>query len=336
MRHNGQIARLQSHASVAVVGSGIVGLNAAAAIAADGHRVVVLEAGPSADTVSAVAGGLWSPFRAGPPHDVDRWSRIGYDSYARMSREAPGAGVRMIDVRLAVADDAIGHPWESCAPAGAGRSAGVEERPSGVGSARTMRVPCVDTAGHLAWLREGLVATGASFVEHRLERLADAFDLAPVVVACPGLAARELCGDEHLEAIRGVVVEVAFADSAQLAAVLDDRGPQPTYVLPRRDGTVLLGGRVDTGDERLTATLGEVEDIVARCCALVPELTGAAVLGCKVGLRPGRFAVRVAELPSAHGRLVVNYGHGGSGWTLAAGCAQDVAALVGLWLRVST
>lgn len=192
-----------------------------------------------------------------------------------------------------------------------------------------MLVPQVDTAAHLAWMRERLLARGVPIVARRLGRLDAAFEHAPVIVACPGLAARELCEDPEVEAVRGVVVEVALAGAERLAAVLDDRGAQPTYVLPRRDGTVLLGGRADAGDERPAPTQEEVDDVLARCCALVPELVNATVLGSRAGLRPGRPEVRLAELPHAHGRLVVDYGHGGSGWTLAAGCAADVAALVG-------
>ena len=314
--------------TVAVVGAGIIGLTTATALAAAGHAVVVIAAEASAHTVSAVAGGLWSPFRAGPADAVRRWSRFGYDAYSRMSEAEPAAGVRMIDVVLVVDDDAAPHWWESCAPAGVGRVASIEERPAGAAAARGMRVPSVDTAVHLAYLRERLELEGASFVEKRMSTPQDAFAHAPVVVACPGLAARELFTDAEVEPVRGVVVEVAAPGASAMRALLDDRGAQPTYVLPRLDGTALLGGRADAGDERLTATAGEVADVLARCAALVPELKGAPVLQTKVGLRPGRPHVRVAELPHHDGRLLVNYGHGGSGWTIAAGCARDIAGLV--------
>lgn len=313
---------------VAVIGAGVVGLHVAVALAETGREVVVVSEHASRDTVSEVAGGLWSPFHAGPPEDVARWARTAYDEYARLARETPEACVRMLDARVVVPDDDVAEWWEACAPPGAGRPARPEERPPGAAAARVVTTPLVATARHLDWLAARFERAGGARTERRLATVDDAFALAPVVVACPGFAARELLGDPGLEAIRGVVVEVAYAGSAALVPLLDDTGEHPSYVLPRDDGTVLLGGRLDVGDERRTATPEEVADVIARATALAPELAGAAPLRTKVGLRPGRPEVRVEELPSTHGRLVVNYGHGGSGWTLAAGCAQDVLALL--------
>lgn len=48
------------------------------------------------------------------------------------------------------------------------------------------------------------------------------------------------------------------------------------------------------------------------------------------GLRPFRGSnVRVErELRRTGSKIVHSYGHGGAGWSLSFGCAQDVAALV--------
>ncbi|HUP65002.1 MAG TPA: FAD-dependent oxidoreductase, partial [Thermoanaerobaculia bacterium] len=46
-----------------------------------------------------------------------------------------------------------------------------------------------------------------------------------------------------------------------------------------------------------------------------------------VGLRPGRPAVRV-ERDLEDPRVIHNYGHGGSGFTLSWGCAEDVLRIV--------
>ena len=49
------------------------------------------------------------------------------------------------------------------------------------------------------------------------------------------------------------------------------------------------------------------------------------------GLRPAREEnIRVEREQRGHGqsRIVHSYGHGGSGWTLSFGCAEEVAVLV--------
>ena len=60
-------------------------------------------------------------------------------------------------------------------------------------------------------------------------------------------------------------------------------------------------------------------------------VVGAGVIGLttavelqRAGLRPYRPSVRLER----EGRLIHNYGHGGAGYTLAYGCAEDVAALL--------
>ena len=52
------------------------------------------------------------------------------------------------------------------------------------------------------------------------------------------------------------------------------------------------------------------------------------MLGHRVGLRPARRTVRLEAVPGETGTVVHCYGHGGSGVTLAWGCADDVLALV--------
>jgi D-amino-acid oxidase len=48
------------------------------------------------------------------------------------------------------------------------------------------------------------------------------------------------------------------------------------------------------------------------------------VLRDQTGLRPVRPTVRVER----EGRVVHNYGHGGAGYTLSWGCAQEVVRLL--------
>ena len=64
-----------------------------------------------------------------------------------------------------------------------------------------------------------------------------------------------------------------------------------------------------------------------RCSILATFAESATVIEHRVGLRPGRSEVRL-EVERAGGRTVIhNYGHGGAGFTLCWGCADEVAGL---------
>jgi D-amino-acid oxidase len=109
--------------------------------------------------------------------------------------------------------------------------------------------------------------------------------------------------------------------------VLDQADEQAlTYIVPRED-TVVLGGTAEVGSTELRPNLAIAEGIRRRCAALVPAVADARVLEHRVGLRPGRSAVRL-EREDRGGNVVVHcYGHGGAGVTLSWGCAAEVARL---------
>ena len=135
----------------------------------------------------------------------------------------------------------------------------------------------------------------------------------------------------------------------------DDGDELGTYVISRPDYCLLGGcslsfppslfrahddswlGTAIKGDTSREASDEEVEGIIARCCALVPELGGPDIVRGEVrriwvGLRPGRTQVRVEKDPnqwkSCKTLLIHNYGHGGSGWTLSFGCAKDLVGIL--------
>jgi D-amino-acid oxidase len=101
-----------------------------------------------------------------------------------------------------------------------------------------------------------------------------------------------------------------------------------TYFFPHGD-RVVLGGTEQPGNWSREPDPATAERIVAACAAIEPSLRAAQVVAHRVGLRPFRPHVRLETQVLPDGTTVVhNYGHGGSGVTLAWGCAQDAAALV--------
>ena len=111
-------------------------------------------------------------------------------------------------------------------------------------------------------------------------------------------------------------------------AWIDDTGDGPCYLVPRADGLV-IGGTAQIGDERLAVDDSDSEAMLKRAMDVFPQLRDAEVIAGSVGLRPCRSSVRLECEQRPDGRrLVHNYGHGGSGYTLAWGCAEEVASLL--------
>jgi D-amino-acid oxidase len=186
-------------------------------------------------------------------------------------------------------------------------------------------VPVCDTTVHLPWLVQAVRAHGGTFVTRTIGSLAEALAEARSVVNCTGLGAAALCNDRELRPVRGQVVLVERV--ALPHALIDDASEQPFYAIPRRDD-VVLGGTAQPGDLRTEPDDADTASVLAGMAQRLPVLRGAKVRAVRVGLRPARSTVRLELEPAAGGRLVHNYGHGGSGYTLAWGCAEEVVRLL--------
>lgn len=162
----------------------------------------------------------------------------------------------------------------------------------------------------------------------RLSSLEEARAAAPLVVHCAGVGARELAGDAALHPVRGQVVRVENPGVERFW--LDDEHPEGlTYVIPRGEDCI-LGGTAEEGAWSTEPDSAVARGILRRCAELEPQLAGARVLEHRVGLRPGRPAVRLEREDFADGTRVVHcYGHGGAGVTLSWGCAEEVVRLAG-------
>ena len=309
------------HREVAVVGGGVVGLTCALELAHAGHRVRVHTADPIAATTSAVAAAIWFPYRAAPADAVLRWGAGSLEVLTRLAAD-PTTGVTL---RRGTFVHRTPEPdlWWTPGVADV-RPATPEELPPGAPAGTRCTLPVVDTGRYLPWLVGAFAAAGVQTVPGRVGALDEV--AGDVVVVAAGLAAGHLLDDDSCVPVQGQVVRLA--DPGLGGWVLDDDNPAGlTYVVPRgRD--VVCGG---TAVEGATGTEPDPEveaAILARACALVPELRGQPVLSRAVGLRPGRPTVRLERLDVGGRPVVACYGHGGAGVTLSWGCAAEVASLV--------
>ena len=304
-----------------VVGAGVSGLSCAIGLAEAGFTVRVLTRDAPKDTTSAIAAAIWYPFHAEPRERLAGWGRVTLEELIHLSAE-PGTGIRVLPGVELTGRAAIDPWWASGVPGF--REARPDEVPPGR-TGHAMELPAVDMPVYLEWLRRRLLDLGGVIEMRELKALDEALAMAPIVVNCAGMAARELLGDAEVYAARGQVVHVRAPEIDRF--IMDNYGPDGmTYVIPRTE-VVVCGGTSLDGVEDLDVDDATTAAILERAGALEPRVRGAEVVNVEVGLRPCRSTVRLEAETRDGGLLVHNYGHGGSGVTLSWGCAAEVLEL---------
>ncbi|WP_406481589.1 FAD-dependent oxidoreductase [Streptomyces platensis] len=314
---------------IRVVGGGVIGLTSAIALAEDGHRVRVLSRDAAGGTTSAVAGGLCWPYRIQPYERAVAWSVRSFQVLTALAERPAETGARMVTGTMTAttggADDGLA-AWYDAVPGV--RRARAEELPEGCASGWRARTPLVDMPTHLGYLEQRLAAAGGTVERREVTSLEEAGATADVVVNCSGLGARALVPDPDVHPVQGQLMVVENPGIEEWSVSADAGASDTTYLLPQPYGLV-LGGTARENAWSREPDPAVAAAIVARAARRFPELARARVLAHKVGLRPARPAVRLtAERLSGGMPCVHNYGHGGSGVTVAWGCADEVLRMV--------
>jgi D-amino-acid oxidase len=308
--------------SVAIVGAGVSGLTTAVVFAERGYDVSILAEKTGQQTTSGAAAAIWFPYDAEPADKVIPWALETYKVLVDLARD-PRSGVSMIELRQFSRNGEIQIPdWAQPFVIPTEVEGSLTVIPSAFASGYSIKVPLTETTIYLDCLRDRL--TNAGGVTHggvyfeKLEDIDPKFDL---VINCAGIGARELVHDVDLEPHRGQVAIVPKIDGLDCAIVCDDAPLM--YAIPRRDdcvfgGTNEVSDNLDVDSAATTRIVGE--------CSRVLNIEKPRVLTERVGLRPFRKSgVRVELGKLRDGRPVIhNYGHGGAGFTLSWGCAENV------------
>jgi D-amino-acid oxidase len=325
---------------VTVVGAGVVGLVTALVLEEHGHEVRIVAAAGAEASVSSVAGAIWFPYRAGPPDRVPAWAertRVWLESLIPAHAPVPAHAGGAVPIADPIADPGIDMvtDYEITGDLGeapplpwwAAPGLALERAPApvtGAPLAWRFRAPRVEPARFLPWLAARLRAP----IERRV-----VVDLAAepgdAVINCTGLGARDLASDEQIKPLLGQIVITECGEVDRALSLTDERDPDELfYLIPRREELVLGGcsipwppGRPPEADPARTAR------ILAQAREL--GLFVGPVRQVKVGLRPYRLEVRLERDPHDP-RVIHNYGHGGAGFTMCRGCAEEVAGLLAL------
>src|SRR5438270_3242194 len=307
--------------SVAIIGGGVSGLTCGVLFAERGFPVKIFAEQIGQQTTSGAAGALWFPYDAEPIAKVIPWALATYQVLVDLVRD-PRTGVSMIELRQYCRTGKISIPdWAGPFVMSSEVETSLNISGSAFSSGFSLDVPLMDTTIYLDYLAARFKKAGGEIFPVRFEKLEDLDPKSDLVINCAGIGARQLVHDVDLEPHRGQVAIVPKIDNLNCAIVCDDAPLM--YAIPRTNDCV-FGGTNEISDD-LEANLSTTNAIVSEC-ARVLKIDNPRVLRERVGLRPFRKSgVRIEREKLRDGRtLIHNYGHGGSGFTLSWGCAEEI------------
>jgi D-amino-acid oxidase len=288
-------------------------------------KIVARELPPH--TTSNRAAAIWYPYKAYPEENVLGWGSATFQAFNRLMAN-PASGVTNT-ILIEPFDKPTADPWWKTAVSSF-RHATSAELPDGYHDGYVVEVPLIETPIYMDYLVTWFQRLGGVIEQGEVQALAELVANGRLIVNCAGLGARALVGDEALYPIRGQIIRVT-AVSPPTAFVDEFSRNSLAYVIPRSHDTI-IGGTAQTDDWDLTADAATAADILRKCQQLQPALTNVEILEHAVGLRPGRDQIRLEIEPLADQCAVIhNYGHGGAGFTLSWGCADEVVALAQQW-----
>ena len=343
-----------------IVGGGLIGLALAAELAGRGVRVTVLERGEPGGEASGAAAGMLTPQAEArtdsPFFALALESRNLYPSWVDTLREETGLDVgfrrwgllRCVFEESAAATLYDSYRWQAEA------GLRVEERPPAalaaqVGEALSARVragvffpdegavdpPALVRAVRLCTERRGVrlrrgVSAHGFLLEGGACRGVDTDDgiyrAAAVVDAAGAWAALDRSGRVSIPVhpVRGQIVALRPEGPPLRTMVCSEE----VYLVPRPDGSVLLGSTLELAGFHKAVTAEAVERLIAAAIALVPSLKSAQFLSAWSGLRPGTPDGLPLLGESGVPGLVLAAGHFRNGILLAPITALAIADLL--------
>jgi D-amino-acid oxidase len=309
-----------------VLGCGVIGLTSGIRLLEEGYDVEIMASSIPPDTTSNVATAYWYPFRVNPPEKVLPWAAFTYEEYMELAR-ITGIGIGVFNF-VQIFDHKVEDPFWKPAVKNFVR-VGKDELPPGYVDGFIAPVARIETPVYMDYLVTRFKESGGRItkLDNEIEDIEEISQDHGLIINCMGLGAGKVFNDNEVYPIRGQLVKTT--NPGLKDCINEEEGPLAvSYIVPH-GSYCILGGTADDNDWRLDIDPDTSEEILRKCKILDPRLESAEVLGARVGLRPGRTEVRL-ELERVHDDTVIihNYGHGGAGFTLSWGCAEEVLELV--------
>lgn len=303
---------------VVVVGSGIVGLTTALQLQEKGFQVEIVSKEPFHKTLSHKVGAIWFPFEVHPIEKANKWAAYSYNKY--LKEVSPQNGVSIIPF-MVVYNSESDTSWTSHLPDDQVRKAHDHELPKGIENAFLAQVPLAEPPLYLPYLFQKFLEADGQFILKEVKSLQEMASLGCRVVNCTGMGAKDLCRDIHLKPMRGQILRCEKLTGA--SCVNSTEPGKLTYIFNRSTDSI-VGGTDYINDYNEQVDDVDTQKILDRLKTSGLSEKQPEVLEILVGLRPLRSEVRF-EYDASYPNIFHNYGHGGAGFTVAWGCAMELA-----------
>jgi glycine oxidase len=352
---------------VHVVGGGVIGLSTAWELARNGHDVTVVSPTPGLDGASWVAAGMLAPVTEAQFGEsaltalllegAGRWpafartletatgQSIGYDTTGTLTVALDASDRASIDDLLAyqhsIGLDAARRSASEC------RDLVPALSPSLRGGIEVPGDHQVDNRALLAALVEANRAAGVTFYRHSVTAVAagpelvlsDGRRLRPdqVVLAAgvglPGIAGLDAGSKPDVRPVKGHILRLGPApDSTAPLLRRTVRGlvrGHSVYLVPRSDGSLVVGATVEERGADTTVQAGAVHELLCDARAIVPGVDELELREAAAGLRPGTPDNTPRIGWSGVDNVAVATGHYRNGILLAPLTAAAVVDLLG-------
>jgi D-amino-acid oxidase len=309
---------------ILVIGAGVSGLSTAKLLLDSGYSVDIWAKDLPQQTTSNVAAAFWYPYLCNPRDKVIGWSKFTLNYLKQHAVTDTSSGTRLMSM-TEYFDKPEPDPWWLPAVDNFSRPKENELPPGYVDGHRT-EVVLMDTSLYLPWLMRQIENSGGRIKQHPISSFDEVLEAYDTVINCTGLGSKELCKDERLYPVRGQVV--CIKPRAYAGIMCDDKGPNHVaYIVPRFNDLV-LGGTAQEHDWNLEVDPQDTADILRKAAAISPLFNDVEIVKVKVGLRPARDEVRLEVEQRGRKHIIHNYGHGGAGYTISWGCANQVVQFI--------
>lgn len=308
--------------NIGIVGAGIIGVNTGLVLAQAGHTVTILSRDRIQKTTSWAAAAMCYPVNVEESERCRKWFKASIGHMKRLA-SIEGSGVHEVDWMKCTRDERFAAPfWLNCVEDW--RLLQADECPDAYQCGLYARIYSMNVDEYYPWMLAAFEEAGGAVSYVELGSLSDISDDFDVVINCTGVFAKDIAHDYIVKPARGQVVVVKNPGITNCITSFDE----PFYIYPRGDQCV-LGGSFEEGRWSMSPDDELTQAILNRAAEFDERLKDSEVIDVRVGLRPLRTEVRLEKDALPDGTPVIhNYGHGGAGYTLSWGCAEDVKSLV--------